>query len=477
MLSGAAAVLVAWLSSGALVTMASWGDTIAVPTTPNARAMAFMTGLALLSVLVFGLVPALRASRITVADTLRAASRSVTHGARFGSAFISAQVALSLLLLGGASILTRSLRSAESIPLGLDRDHVIVADLDIATPGYAGDRLAAVVHALRDQVGAVPGVTGVSWSNNGIFSGTEWHTNINVSGFAARVPADSSTAADRVGAGFARVVRARLIAGRDFNDRDEGGPVMTALVNESFARFYFHGRTSVGQLARFDDSSVVRIVGEIADVRSQSLDTTGAPGSARRIYIPYLQRSGTTKFSQPRRLRLVVRTAGPPSHVLQAVRRAIVATDRTLPIDDLEPLTQLIAYSIHDSRLLAQLAAGLGSFAVVLAAIGLFGVMSYSVARRTNEIGVRLALGASRKDIASLVFRDGMRPVVVGVGVGLPSLMLAFRTLAHHISGVTIDSASIASAVLVLFVSAIVAVFVPARRAVGVDPLSALRQD
>ncbi|HEX4685123.1 MAG TPA: ABC transporter permease [Gemmatimonadaceae bacterium] len=478
--SGAAAVVAAWWGSRALVTMASFGQPISVSLEPNARVLAFTLGLALASVLVFGLVPALRVSRgsrVSLADALRASSRPIVRGARFGSTFIGVQVALSLLLLAGASVLTRGLRRTESAPLGFDRDHLIAADLDIATPGYSGDRLAAVVHALRDRVGAVPGVAAVSYSLNGVFSGTDWHTSVNVAGFTARVPRDSSTGIDRAGAGYASAIGARLIAGRDFNPADEGRPARTALVNESFARFYFQGANPVGRLARFDDSSVVEIVGEFADARTRSLDTATSPGEARRIYIPYLVRSGTTKFSQPAGLRLIVRTKGDPSATLQSVRRAIVETDRALAIDDIAPVSRLIQFSIRDEHLLAQIATALGTLAVLLAAIGLFGVMSYSIARRTNEIGVRLALGAQHTDIARLVMRDGMRPVVAGVVVGLPASVVAFRELAHHVSGVAIDPVSIAIAVAVLFASATAAILLPARRAMRIDPLGALRQE
>jgi predicted permease len=475
--SGLAAVFVSWIGSRALVTLASAGEPIAVSTNLNVHVLLFTLGLALASVLAFGLVPALRVSRVGIATTLRSTSRSVTAGRRFGSSFVSAQVALSLLLLAGAAILTRSLQRTEAIPLGFDRDRLIAADLDIATPGYSGERLASVIHTLRDRIAAVPGVAAVVWSNNGLFSGTEWHTDISVAGFTARVPDDSSTAADRVGAGYANAVGARVIAGRDFAMQDEGGPVRSALVNESFARFYFHGRNPVGQLVHFDDSTVVQIIGEIGDVRSYSLDTTGAPGSARRIYLPYLQESGRTKFGQPGKLRLIVRTNAAPSSVMQAVRRAIVETDRAMPIDDLHPVGELIHFWIRDSRLLAQLAVGLGVFAMLLAGIGLFGVMSYSMAQRTNEIGVRMALGARHVDIARLALRDGLRPVLIGVLVGLPVATLAFRALTHHINGLAMDVPAVAVAVLVLVASAVVAVAVPVRRAMSVDPLSALRRE
>ncbi len=475
-LSGAAALLVAWWGSHVLVAMASQGNPISVSLGPTPRVLVFTFGLSLGSVLFFGLTPALRASRVDLAATLRSTARSVTHGARFGTLLISAQVALSLVLLVGASILTRSLRRTESTPLGFDRDHLIVADLDVATPGYADARLASAVHALRDHVAAVPGVAAVSYSANGIFIGTEWHTDVHVAGHVPRTPKDTVTAADEVGAGYAAALGARLVAGRDLDARDEGVAPRTALVNASFARFYFPGANAVGGLARFDDSSLVQIVGVIADVRGQSLDTTGA-NADRRIYVPYLHQSGTTKFSQPKQLRLLVRTTGDPSALVQLVRRAIVETDRSVAIDDLEPVTDLIRSSIRDERLVARLATGLGALALLLAAIGLFGVTSYSIARRTSEIGVRIALGARRADIARLVMRDGLRPVAAGVVIGVPLAMAAVRILEHHLNDISSDPASLAVAVGVLVASAVLAVFVPARRAMGIDPIGALREE
>jgi putative ABC transport system permease protein len=297
-----------------------------------------------------------------------------------------------------------------------------------------------------------------------------------VAGHVPRTPKDTVTAADEVGAGYAAALGARLVAGRDLDARDEGVAPRTALVNASFARFYFPGANAVGGLARFDDSSLVQIVGVIADVRGQSLDTTGA-NADRRIYVPYLHQSGTTKFSQPKQLRLLVRTTGDPSALVQLVRRAIVETDRSVAIDDLEPVTDLIRSSIRDERLVARLATGLGALALLLAAIGLFGVTSYSIARRTSEIGVRIALGARRADIARLVMRDGLRPVAAGVVIGVPLAMAAVRILEHHLNDISSDPASLAVAVGVLVASAVLAVFVPARRAMGIDPIGALREE
>lgn len=475
--SGAVALLVAWWGSRMLVRMALDGGGTSLAIGPNGHVVAFTVAVAIVSAMLFGLAPALRASRIDLATALHAAGRSVTRDARFATPLIVGQVALSLLLLVGASILTRSLQKTESVPLGFDRDHLIVADLDIATPGYRSDRLASVVHAMRDRVASLPGVSQVSYSQNGIFIGSEWHTDVSVARQVVRSPRDTVSAADKVGAGYARAIGARLIAGRDLDAQDEGVPPHTALVNQSFAQFYFHGANPVGELARFDDSSVVRIVGEIADVRGQSLDATTTPDSARRIYIPYLYTRGGTKFPQPTELRLLVRTSGDPGALVQSIRRAIGETDRAVVIDELAPVSSLIRYSIRDQRLVARLATGLGVLALLLAAIGLFGVMSYSVGRRTSEIGVRAALGARRIDIARLVLRDGLGPVALGLTIGLPLSIVAVRALARHLNDISTDPVSIAIAVLVMLAAAVAAVLIPARRASRIDPIRALRED
>ncbi|HKV51796.1 MAG TPA: FtsX-like permease family protein, partial [Gemmatimonadaceae bacterium] len=172
-----------------------------------------------------------------------------------------------------------------------------------------------------------------------------------------------------------------------------------------------------------------------------------------------------------------VRASGDPGALVQSVRRAIGEADRAVVIDDLEPVRQLIRYSIRDERLVTQLATALGVLALLLAAIGLFGVMSYSVGRRTSEIGVRAALGARRADIARLVLRDGLRPVIIGLTIGLPLSIVAVRALAHHLNDISSDPASIAIAVVVLLAAAVAAVLIPARRAARIDPIRALREE
>ena len=476
LVSGAAAVLVGWWGSRALLVLASEGNPVSLAVGPSTSMLAFTFTLSIVSVVVFGLVPALRSSRVDLSSALRAQSRAIAHGARFGVLLIAGQVAVSLVLVASASMLTRSLRGMQSVDLGLDRDHLIVADLDIETPGYSGERLATVVHALRDRVAAVPGVEAVTHSELGLFSNSEWSTSISVPGFTARTPDDSSVSYDQVGAGYAKALGARIVAGRDLWPSDEGVVQRVAMVNSSFARFYFGARDPVGQLFRLDDSTHLQIIGVVADIRGQSLEVP-SPRRARRVYVPFLHVDDPRSLGQPDDLRLLVRTRGDPEAILQQIRREIVSVDPALTLDRIRPLTALVRVSIRQERLVTRIATALGVLALLLAGIGLYGVTSYTIARRTNEIGLRLALGAHARDVGRMVLRDVLRPVVLGVIVGVPLAIIAMRMLQQHLTDVAPNAGSLAIAIGVLVASAVIAGAAPAVQAVRIDPITALRAD
>ena len=475
-MSATAAVAVAWWGSRALVALASEGEPISLDVGPNPRVLAFTLALAMVSVVLFGLVPALRSSRVDLAAAMRAHARSIALGARFGVWLIAMQVAISLVLVTGASMLTRGLRAAESVDLGLDRDHLIAADLDITTPGYSGDRLAAVVHAVRDRVMQVPGVTHVTYSENGLFAGTEWHSSVGVPGFTPRTAEDSSVATDNVGAGYASGIGARIVAGRDFTFSDEGVVPRVAMVSAPFARFYFPGRSAVGQVIRLDDSTHLTIVGVIGDLRGQALESP-APRTARRVYVPYLHPADSGHIGQPSELRLFVRTGDNPARMVEAVRRAIVSADPALPVNHVRPLAALVRASIRQERLLVRIATALGVLALSLAAIGLYGVAAYMTAQRTGELGLRRALGAPARAVAGVVTRDVMRPVALGAAIGVLPALVVMRVLERHLSVATPDTGAMAIALAMLVASAVVAGLVPAMRAARIDPVVALRSE
>jgi len=474
-------LLVAWLGSRALLTMAADGNPVWVNLGMDGSVLSFTLIVSVVAVGLFGVVPALHASRIDLATAMRGTAASIAGGigARgggllLGKALIAGQVALSVVLLVGAAMLVRSLRNVQDVDVGMDRDHLVIVDLDINARGYQGQQLASVVHAMRERVAAVPGVSGVTFSENGIFSGSEWHTSVQVAGFVAKSPDDSVVATDMIGPGYVDAIGGRLIAGRGIMASDESTLPRVALVNESLASFYFPGQNAVGRFLRFDDTVAVQIIGVMADTRDHEL--TEKP--ARRAYFSYLHSDDPKGLGSPGSLRLEVRSSGDPSSIVQPVRRAVLAVDPSLPIDKIEPLTTLMRRSISESRLVAQLASAFGVLAVLLAAIGLYGVMTYAITRRTGEIGLRVALGAVGGNIARMVLFDALRVVGIGVIIGLPVAVASMRLLTTQLHGVTPgDPMSIIAAVSVLVVSAVAAVLLPAIRAANVSPIVALRAE
>ncbi|MEO7085939.1 MAG: ABC transporter permease, partial [Gemmatimonadaceae bacterium] len=271
--------VLAGLGAGLGVTFAIWGSRALLVLSGaqsssldlglDLRVLSFTLGVSILAVLLFGLAPALRASRVDLASTMRAGSQAVAGGglglrgqrAPLGKLLIVAQVAMSVMLLVGAAMLVRSLRNVETLDPGLDRDHLVIVDVDINSRGYSIAGLANLVHSLRDRLSAIPGVAAVSYSENGIFSGTESGMNVEVPGFVARAPGDTDVAYDQAGPGYAATIGARLLAGRDIAASDEGKLARVALVNRALAQFYFPNTTAVGKFLHTQDTVAIEIIG------------------------------------------------------------------------------------------------------------------------------------------------------------------------------------------------------------------------
>jgi predicted permease len=492
MIGGALGMLVAVWGSRGLLVLASGGGRLPINLAMDGWVLAFTLVVSFGAVLLFGLVPALRASRVDLASTMRAGAHSVAGSALghrgqrapLGKLLIAGQVALSVVLLVGAAMLVRSLRNVQSVDVGLDRDHLLVVDVDINARGYtivppgkvsptpAGPSLANLVHTLRDRFAALPGVVAVGYSENGIFSGTESMSTIELPGFVMQSPGDSSITYDQASPGYANAIGARVLQGRDLAASDEGQLARVVVVNHALAQFYFPNQSAVGKFLHEQDSVAIQIVGVIADTRDHELD--GAP--ARRAYFPYAHHD--TLIGVPGSLRFEIRVAGDPTALVQQVRRTIVAVDPALPIDGIDPLPTLMRQSISEERLVAQLATAFGVLALLLAGVGLYGVMTYAITRRTGEIGLRVALGAQRVDVLRMVLFAALRLVVVGVVIGLPLALTSTRLLRTQLHGIdAIDPVSIVVAVGVLGLSAVIAVLVPALRASRVSPIVALRTE
>ena len=474
----AGGLLVAWWGSRLLLVLASTGASpIPLDLRIGGVVVAFTIATAAGSVLLFGLLPALRASRVDLAGRMRERGRAAAssglgaRGARvpIGAALIVAQVALSIVLLAGAALLVRNLRGMLDADAGLDRDHLLVVDVDGVGRGYAGDRLRALATELQRRLSQLPGVAAVSFSDNGLFSGSESEDNVRVAGFVARTPEDSMARTDQIGPGYVRAIGARLLQGRDFTAADAGRAAPVAIVNESFARYFFRNESAVGREFGIGDSARYQIVGVVGDVRDHTL--TAAP--ERRYYVAYLERVG----DPPGSLRLIVRATGDPAALTSAVRAELRAADPLL-VATIDPLSRLMRDSVAEQRLLARLAAGFGLVALLLAAIGLYGVINYAVTRRTGEIGLRMALGAAGRDVLLLVMGDAIRLVAVGAAIGVPLAGAVMQLVRSQLHGVDpVDPISIGVALVVLAVAALIAALLPALRAARVPPTMALTRD
>jgi predicted permease len=474
-LGAAAGLAVAiWGSRFLLALAADGGTAILLDTALDLRVLAFTGVLSILAVAFFGLAPALRASRVDLASTMRAHARSVGgFGGRapLGRLLIGGQVALSVVLLVGAALLVQSLRAVENTDPGLDRDHLLIVSVDAVSRGYADQRLAALAHDVNARLIQVPGVAAGSYSENGIFSGTESATGIQVAGFTAHQATDSVAYYDNIGPGYIHAIGGRLLAGREFTEADRLTSANVIVINETMAKFYWKGADAVGQTVHFNDTTAAEVVGVVADTKDHRL--TGE--SVRRFYQPYDQAAVSGNIGN---LRWELRATGDPAALTTVVKREILAIDPQLTIDAIDPLSVLMRQSIREERLVARLATGFGVLALLLAAIGLYGVMTYAITRRTGEIGLRVALGAQRSAVLGMVLGDALKLVGLGVAAGVPLALGATRLLQGQLHGVSsADPLAIGIALIVLGVSATLAALLPALRASRVAPLVALRQE
>lgn len=478
LVGGSGAVLgfaAAWWGSSALVGAATPGGAALVAHV-SWPVLLFTLSISVGATLCFGLVPAFQASRSDVAGPMRSLGRTVggSRGAGripVGRLLVPVQVALSLVLLTGAALLTRGLQRMETESMGLDRDHLLVAQLDPVRRGIDSSTFIALANQLTARVGGLAGVHAVTYSMNGLFSGHESTALVAIPAFTSRASGDSILPFDLVGPGYAHAIGATVLRGRDLDERDARAHQSVAVINAAAERFYFGGGNAIGRVIYFDTGIPTTVVGVIDDVRDHSL---GGP-EVRRAYVPYAREVSDAGVPA---LVLEIRTSGDPAAMVAPVRAAIASVDAELPIVDLRPLDALVRESIRQERLLVALAFGFGLVALLLAAVGLYGVMSYAVTRRTSEIGLRSALGASRGGLLRLVLGDGLRMVALGIVVGAPATWLAARALQSQLHDVPVtDPVSVVAALGVLVACATLAAFVPAWRASRVAPAVALNSE
>jgi predicted permease len=446
---------------------------------PDTRILLFTIGICVLTGILFGLVPALRSLHVELNATLKnAAPGAVGGGSRrfhWGKALVASQVALSVLVLFAAGLLVRSLHNLKNLDLGYNRERILLVRLDLPSAGY--DTVQKVTNLdteLRSRMARLPGVKAVTSSELGLFYGSEGATSVAGEAYrGAENDPKNVSFFDRVSRGYFSTLGIPVIMGREITEQDTASSQLVAVVNESFVKQYFPNMNPIGRKFWWDDSEnrnrQFEVVGVVKDVVDKGLKT--AP--RRRHYLPMTQAQDALGM-----LVLEIRTVGDPSGLTEAVRNEITNFNSGLRIEQIRSLDRLMDGSISNEIVIAKLSTFFGVLALVLASIGLYGVMSYTIAGRTRELGVRIALGAQRADVLKMVMREAMLLVLIGIVIGIPAAMASSRVIASMLHGLkSYDPMAMAVVILLLSVVAAIAGLIPARRATKVDPMVALRYE
>jgi predicted permease len=447
------------------------GNTANLDIRPNGAILAFTAGVSLLTGILFGITPALRSTRVDLSAALKESSRGVTasRGWQLGKLLVVGQVALSLLLLVGAGLFLRSLRNLEAKDVGYARENLVVLRVDPTASGYPIPQQLPLARRLLEHLQSTPGLNGVTVSENGIFGSTDSGSDgLQVEGFQSTRPQDLTASVDQIGPAYFHVVGVPLVAGREFDEHDAGNSPPVTIINQTMARFYFGNRDPVGRHI-IDGGTSLEIVGVARDMKERSLKAV----TERRYYLPYYQISGRIYG-----FNFEMRTRGDATQMIAAIRRETQAFDPNLKIMNVSTVSSLIDNSIGDERLVAQLCTFFSALALLLAATGLYGVMAYAMSRRASELALRIALGAARSDVVSMVLRETLVLVGAGIAIGLPAALLAARFISNSLANVSAsDPATLAASTLVLLVVALTAGWIPAHRASHIDPVVVLREE
>jgi putative ABC transport system permease protein len=433
---------------------------------------AFTFGISLITGLAFGLLPAFRASKLDLNEALKESGKSTggTERHRLRSALVFADVALALLLLTGAGLMMKSFVRLLEVNPGFDPSHTLTLTISLWGPKAADAPAVAFFDQVLQRVEALPGVESAGIVSQLPLGGNMDMYGVHVEGKSLPNP-EEDPSADRysITPGYLRAMRIPLLRGREFDARDVATSPMVALVNESMARQFWPGEDPIGKRFRMGDTKGPwkTVVGVVGDVLHKGLD---APHTIQ-VYVP------NTQFTDSMVI-LAVRTSKEPASMAAAVRSEIAALDPQVPVSEVATMEEVVATSVANQRFGALLFLLFGGIALVLTAVGIYGVISYGVAQRIHEIGIRLALGAGRRDVLTLIVSEAMRPALLGAALGLIAAFGLTRLLTRLLYNVEPTDPGVFAAVLLLLIGvALLASYIPARRATRVDPMVALRYE
>jgi len=476
------------LMGGALgLLFAVWGKDLLAAALPNdsrainihvpidLRVLAFTLAVSILTGFLFGLAPAFRATRVDLSPVLKDNAAAVLKAgsrSRLGKALVVAQVAMSLVLLVGAGLFIRTLRNLENVNLGFNKENLLLFKVDPTLNGYKGPAIAELYNQIIERVKSVPGVRSVSVSDYALISSSASITRISVPGLTLPPGERPLVYLHPVGASFFETMEIPLLSGRGFGPQDVQGAPRVAIINETLARTFFPNEDPIGKrftILAAKNPEPIEVIGLVRDSKFSQVRDEAPP----TYFSPYLQ-----NMKSLRAMNFEARTSGDPTDLVPAVRQIVQEIDRNLPIFNVKTQSQQVDEALLQERQFARLSSFFGLLALVLACIGLYGILSYAVARRTNEIGIRMALGAERRDVVWMVMRETLLLIFIGVAIGLGGAFFSTGLISSMLFGLTAtDPATILLAALLMTGVAAFAGYLPARRAALTDPIVALRYE
>jgi predicted permease len=485
-------LLLAFLGATAGIVVAFWADSLLVRMVqgvgnspaniqlnlqPDARVLAFTLLVTLLTALLFGLFPSLHATNLDLSGRMKSGSSGTQNGSParrlpLSKALVVAQVTFSLVLLVAAGLFVHSLAKLSHANLGYNRENLLLFRVNPTAAGYRG---AAITHLYQDllaRISAVPGLRGVTVSHNGLFNGSESADSVAVEGYTPKSGEDMDSAFDHIGPGYFSTMGIPILVGREITEQDATTGLRPAVVNETFAHRFFPNSSPIGKHIRDTypgNPANCVVVGVVADAKYNSLREKTPP----RIYVPLFNPMWDQNMAT-----YEVRTFADPASVSASLRSAVQEVAPSLPTINIHTMGGLVDDTLQTDRFIEQLSTAFGLLAILLASIGLYGVMAYNVARRTREIGIHRALGAAPGDVRWQILREALVLVCIGIAIGVPVALAGTRVIRSFLFGLGFaDLIVITAATALLALVAALAGFVPARRASRVDPMVALRYE
>jgi predicted permease len=445
---------------------------LSLSSTPDGAVLAFTSAISLLASGLFGLVPALQSTRPELANTLKDQASSVIRGGSAGlrKGLVVAQVSLSLLLLIGAGLFLQSLRNLKTLNPGFDVRNLLALDLDPTLSRYDPVWITDYYRRVRETLNALPGVESHAFAVVPVLEDNEWDNWVTIEGYSAKPDERPDPHMQFASPGFFKTMKISVLVGRDFNERDTAGAPKVGIVNQKFVNRYFGGANPIGRHVGMGidpgTKTDITIVGVVADTKYENMRDE----IPYELYIPREQMAfanGGTMY---------VRAPGDPAPLFETVRKAVRGVDMNVPLYNMRTVDGQLEVSLLRERLLATLSSVFGCLATLLAALGLYGVMAFMVARRTREIGIRMALGARQGTVLWMVMSETLTLASIGVAIGLAGAYAIIRLIQAQLFGVqATDLLTMASASLGIAAVAALAGYMPARRATVIDPMRALR--